>query len=89
MQSSTSPFSKVRGKQVGDPVKSMDQMLIYSLAAADNAPQLASKQSQSGDSNSNSGIQTPTFKHDSSSGFQTPPVTEIKTEAKQTEKPGS
>jgi hypothetical protein len=38
MQSSTSPFSKVRGKQVGDPVKSMDQMLIYSLAAADNAP---------------------------------------------------
>lgn len=64
MQGSTSPFSKVRGKQVDKQQQPLDQMLMFSLAAADSNQ--AKTNSYQTDSNSNSGIQTPTFKHDSS-----------------------
>jgi hypothetical protein len=64
MQGSTSPFSKVRGKQVDKSQQPLDQMLMFSLAAADSN-RVKTNGNQT-DSNSNSGIQTPTFKNDSS-----------------------
>ncbi|MFO0116624.1 MAG: hypothetical protein ACK521_03080 [bacterium] len=36
MQGSTSPFSKVRGKQIDKQQQSIDKILMYSLAAADS-----------------------------------------------------